>query len=147
VFWARITSSLYLFSSRVFASTIDKIFVLSDAFETAFLQPSYRPNVVRCCPGENRRSKTKTLFVPTLSAQQLLLLDKPAAVHHPLMDDVAFVIDEREAVRADFIGSDDITAFGRAKKGQPDGGTEHGDKDTVLAFDAMQASFQLRWGD
>jgi len=63
------------------------------------------------------------------------------------MDDVAFVIDEREAVRADFIGSNDITAaLGRAQQGQTDGGTQQGEKDAVLAFDAMQACFELREG-
>jgi hypothetical protein len=39
---------------RVFASAIGEIFVFSDDFKTAFLQHSYRPDVVRCCPGENR---------------------------------------------------------------------------------------------
>ena len=39
---------------RAFASAIGEIFVLSDDFKTAFLQHSYRPDVVRCCPGENR---------------------------------------------------------------------------------------------
>lgn len=48
------------------------------------------------------------------------------------MDDVAFVIDEREAVRTDFIGGDDITALRRAQKGQIDGGTKHGKKDAVF---------------
>ena len=62
------------------------------------------------------------------------------------MDDVALVIDEREAVRADFIGSDDVTALGRAQQSQTDGGTEQGEKDAVLAFDAMQAGFELREG-
>src|SRR5262249_504722 len=38
----------------VFAPGIGKILVFSDDFKTAFLQPSYRPGVVRCCPGENR---------------------------------------------------------------------------------------------
>ena len=77
--------------------------------------------------------------------ERSLLLDKHAAVHHPFMDDVALVIDEREAVRADFIGSDDITAaLGRAQQGQTDRGTEQGEKDPVLAFDAMQACFELR---
>ena len=63
------------------------------------------------------------------------------------MDDVALVIDEREAVRADFIGSDDVTAaLGRAQQSQTDSGTEQGEKDAVLAFDAMQAGFELREG-
>src|SRR6266566_2399518 len=39
---------------RVFASAIGEIFVFSDDFKTAFLQHSYRPDVVRCCPGEYR---------------------------------------------------------------------------------------------
>ena len=39
---------------RVFASAIGEIFVFADDFKTAFLQHSYRPDVVRCCPGENR---------------------------------------------------------------------------------------------
>ena len=39
---------------RVFASAIGEIFVFSDDFKTAFLQHSYRPDVVRCCAGENR---------------------------------------------------------------------------------------------
>ena len=39
---------------RVFASAIGEIFVFSDDFKTAFLQHSYRPDIVRCCPGENR---------------------------------------------------------------------------------------------
>src|SRR6201993_3764164 len=39
---------------RVFASAIGEIFVFSDDFKTAFLQHSYRADVVRCCPGENR---------------------------------------------------------------------------------------------
>jgi hypothetical protein len=39
---------------RVFASAIGEIFVFSDDFKTAFLQPSYRADVVRCRPGENR---------------------------------------------------------------------------------------------
>jgi hypothetical protein len=38
----------------VFASAIGEIFVFSDDFKTAFLQHSYRPDVVRCCSGENR---------------------------------------------------------------------------------------------
>ena len=60
------------------------------------------------------------------------------------MDNVALVIDEREAVRADFIGGDDVTAaLGRAQQSQTDGGTEQGEKDAVLAFDAMQACFDL----
>src|SRR5206468_295154 len=44
---------------RVFASAIGEIFVFSDDFKTAFLQHSYRPDVVRCCPGENRRIYNK----------------------------------------------------------------------------------------
>ena len=64
------------------------------------------------------------------------------------MDDVAPVIDEDEALRADFIGSDDITAApGRAQQGQTHNGTEQGEKNAVLAFDAMQACFELREGD
>src|SRR5215471_7174485 len=86
-------------------------------------------------------------FRPGVRKSRSLLLDKPATVYHPFMDDIAFVIDEREAVRADFIGSDDITALGRAKKGQADGGTEDGEKDAVLAFDAIQACFELCGGD
>src|ERR1700758_5306375 len=39
---------------RIFASAIREIFVFSDDFKTAFLQHSYRPDVVRCRPGENR---------------------------------------------------------------------------------------------
>src|SRR6266513_2572939 len=39
---------------RVFASAIGEIFVFSDDSKTAFLQHSYRPDVVRCRPGENR---------------------------------------------------------------------------------------------
>ena len=39
---------------RVLASAIGEILVFSDDFKTAFLQHSYRPDVVRCCPGENR---------------------------------------------------------------------------------------------
>ena len=39
---------------RVFASAIGEISVFSDNFKTAFLQHSYRPDVVRGCPGENR---------------------------------------------------------------------------------------------
>src|SRR4029077_19680757 len=39
---------------RVFASAIGEIFVFSDDFKTAFLQHSYRPDVVHGCPGENR---------------------------------------------------------------------------------------------
>lgn len=63
------------------------------------------------------------------------------------MDDVALVIDEREAVCADFIGSDDVTAaLGRAQQSQADGGAEHCEKNAVLAFDAMQAGFELREG-
>ena len=54
------------------------------------------------------------------------------------MDDVAPVVDEEEALRADFIGSDDITAAtGRAQQGQTDGGTEQSEKDAVLAFGAI----------
>lgn len=60
------------------------------------------------------------------------------------MDDVAFVIDKREAMGADFIGNDHITALGRPQKGQTDGGAEYREKDAVLAFDAMQACFELR---
>src|SRR5262249_2310956 len=63
------------------------------------------------------------------------------------MDDVAPVIDEEEALRADFIGSDDITAaLGRAEQGQTEGGKEQSEKDGVVAFDAMQACFELREG-
>ena len=58
-------------------------------------------------------------------SQRSLLLDKHAAVHYPFMDDVALVIDKGEALRAHFIGSDDITvASGRAQQGQSDGDTE-----------------------
>src|SRR5439155_24179427 len=39
---------------RVFASAIGEIFVFSDDFKTAFLQHSYRPDVLPCCPGEYR---------------------------------------------------------------------------------------------
>jgi hypothetical protein len=39
---------------RVFAAAIRETFVFSDDFKTAFLQHSYRPGVVGCCPGENR---------------------------------------------------------------------------------------------
>jgi len=39
---------------RVFASAFGEIFVFSYDFKTAFLQHSYRPDVVRCCPGEYR---------------------------------------------------------------------------------------------
>ena len=38
----------------VFASAIGETFVFSDDFKTAFLQHSYRADVVRCRPGENR---------------------------------------------------------------------------------------------
>jgi len=79
--------------------------------------------------------------------RQSLLFDKHPAVHHPFMDDVALVIDEREALRAHFIGSDDITAaLARAQQGQTDDGTEQSEKDAIVAFDAMQAGFQLRDG-
>jgi hypothetical protein len=63
------------------------------------------------------------------------------------MDDVTLVIDEREAVCAEFIGSDDITAaLGRAQQSQTEGGTEQGEKHPVLTFDAMQTCFELREG-
>jgi hypothetical protein len=39
---------------RVFASAIGEISVFPDDFKTAFLQHSSRPDVVHCCPGENR---------------------------------------------------------------------------------------------
>jgi hypothetical protein len=79
--------------------------------------------------------------------EQLSLLDKHPAVHYPFMDDVAPVIDEREPVCADLIGSDDITAApGRAQQGQTGGGKEQSEKDAILAFDAMQARFELREG-
>ena len=59
------------------------------------------------------------------------------------MDDVAPIVDEEEALRADFIGSDDITAaLGRAQQGQTDDDREQREKDAVLAFDAMQACFE-----
>jgi len=65
----------------------------------------------------------------------------------PMMNDVAPVIDEEEALRADFIGSDDITAApGRAQQGQTEGGTEQSEKYAVVAFDAIQACFELREG-
>jgi hypothetical protein len=41
---------------RVFASAIGEIFILSDDFKAAFLQHSYRPDVVSCYPGKNRPS-------------------------------------------------------------------------------------------
>src|SRR5712675_2295789 len=44
---------------RVLASAIGETFVFSDDFKTAFLQHSYRPDVVRCCPGEYRPSYNK----------------------------------------------------------------------------------------
>jgi len=54
------------------------------------------------------------------------------------MDDVARVIDEREAARADFIRSDNITAaLVRAQQCQTDDGAQQGKKNAVLAFDAM----------
>ena len=63
------------------------------------------------------------------------------------MDYVAPVIDEEEALRADFIGSDDTTAApSRAQQGQTDGGTEQSEKDAIVAFDAMQPCFELREG-
>ena len=40
--------------SSVPSPPIGEIFVFSDDFKTAFLQHSYRPDVVPCCPGENR---------------------------------------------------------------------------------------------
>ena len=54
-----VSSSLALIQAknvflRLFASAIGETFVLSNDFKTAFLQHSYRPDVVRCCPGENR---------------------------------------------------------------------------------------------
>lgn len=69
-------------------------------------------------------------------------------MHYPFMDDVTPFIDEREALRAHFIGSDDIitAGFGRAQQGQTDGGTEQGEKDAVMTFDSMQACFELRDG-
>ena len=64
------------------------------------------------------------------------------------MDDIASLVDEGEAVCADFVGSDDVTAgLGRPQQGQTGGGTEQGKKDAVLAVDAMQACFELREGD
>jgi hypothetical protein len=89
----------------------------------------------------------KLLPFQKLLTQLLLLFNEPAAVHNPFMDDIAFIIDEREAVRADFIGRDDVSVLRGTKKGQPDGGTEYGKKDAVLAFEAMETSFQLRGGD
>jgi len=63
------------------------------------------------------------------------------------MDDVAPVVDEEEALRANFIGSDDITAApGRAQQGQSDGGTEQSEKDPALTFGAIQACFELHEG-
>jgi hypothetical protein len=63
------------------------------------------------------------------------------------MDDAPLVIDEREALRAHFIGSDDITAaLACAQQGQTDDGTEQSEKDSIVAFDALQADFQLRDG-
>jgi hypothetical protein len=59
------------------------------------------------------------------------------------MDDAPLVIDEREALRAHFIGSDDITAaLARAEQCQTDDGTEQSEKDAIVAFDAVQAGFQ-----
>lgn len=76
-----------------------------------------------------------------------LLLDKHAAVHDPFMHDVAPVVDEGQALCADFIGSDDLTAaFSRAKQSQTNGGTEQGEKYSVLALYAMQTCFELREG-
>ena len=63
------------------------------------------------------------------------------------MNDVALVVDQREAMSADFIGSDNVTAFGRTKKGETDHSTEHEEEYAVLAFDAMQARCELRGGD
>ena len=61
------------------------------------------------------------------------------------MDDVTPFIDEREALRTDLIGGDDITAaLGRPKQSQTDGGTEQREKHPILAFDAMQTCFELR---
>src|SRR5436190_23339266 len=76
---------------------------------------------------------------------RLLLLDERAAVDHPFMHDAAPVVDERKALCADFIGSDDLTAAPRrAEQSQTDGGTEQGEKHSVLAFYAMQTCFELR---
>src|ERR1700693_3771756 len=50
--WIEIQAKNVFF--RVFASAIGESFVFSDDFKTAFLQHSYRPDVVRCCLGENR---------------------------------------------------------------------------------------------
>ena len=69
-------------------------------------------------------SRVRELFF-VRAGRLSLLLDKHAAVHYPFMDNVAPFIDEREALRAHFIGSDDIiAALGRAHQGQTDRGTE-----------------------
>lgn len=39
---------------RIFASAIGEIFVVTDDSKAAFSQHSYRPDVVRCRPDENR---------------------------------------------------------------------------------------------
>jgi hypothetical protein len=42
-------------------------------------------------------------------------------VHRPIVDDIAFVIDQREAVRPDVICGDDVAGtFGRAEQRGPD---------------------------
>jgi hypothetical protein len=61
------------------------------------------------------------------------------------MDDVAPVVDEEEELRANFIGSGNITAApGRAQQGQTDGGTEQSEKDPVLTLGAIQGCFECR---
>lgn len=61
------------------------------------------------------------------------------------MDDVTSFIDERQAVRANLINGDDITAaLGRPKQSQTEGGTEQREKQPIPAFDAMQTCFELR---
>ncbi len=45
------------------------------------------------------------------------------------------------------LDAQDITAtLGRAQRGQTDDGTEQREKDAILAFDAIQACFELREG-
>ena len=64
---------------RVFASAIGEIFVFSDDFKTAFLQHSYRPDVVRCYLAKIGRSyKRRSILLSASVANPLPQNSRPS---------------------------------------------------------------------
>jgi len=60
---------------------------------------------------------------------------------------VAFVVDEREVVSADFISGEDVAArFGGAEQSQAQGGAERRDENPFLTFYTAEVDFESGGG-